>query len=509
MAQERILVVDDEEVIRLLMVDILTDEGYQVETAENGQDALELIKDSGDFVVLFTDILMPQMDGIELIHEARKVCPSLIPIVMTGFGTLQSARAAVKEGAYDYVLKPFSLSDVRSAISLALERYHLENENVRLREATELLNISEKIASIRDEKKLLDFVLKAALERVNAARGSIMVTLPDGKALVVATSIGVPEEHNKTQVQVEKAISGWVVRNAKPLLVRDIRDHPELADLGHQLADTSFMSVPLERKSAPSKRPLSTEANQPHVIAVLNANEKKDATPFTEGDLKILSIIANHAAAAFENVRLIDALDDAHLATFESVALLLEAKDPYTHGHSERVREYSILIARRLGMSEDRIEVLRVGAALHDVGKMGIKDEILNKEGELTEEEWQEIRRHPVVGYEVLLPVRHLTKEHLQLVRGHHERMDGAGYPDGLAGDQLFPLTRIIVVADAYDAMASGRAYRSALPPEEITCELERNAGTQFDPEVARVFVELIRSGEVKPPTAENQKTET
>ena len=121
--QSRILVVDDEAVIRELMGDILTEEGYPVEAAPNGRAALDLLKQFDDFVLLFTDIVMPEMDGIQLIREARLLKPSLIPIVMTGFATLETARAAVKEGAYDYVLKPFSLSEIKLAVSNALERY--------------------------------------------------------------------------------------------------------------------------------------------------------------------------------------------------------------------------------------------------------------------------------------------------------------------------------------------------------------------------------------------------
>ena len=129
----KILVVDDEAVIRELLSDILEDDGYPVETTHNGPSALDLLRKRDDFVLLFTDIMMPEMDGIQLIREARKLRPTLIPIVMTGFATLETARAAVKEGAYDYVLKPFSLSEVKLAVANAIERYRLATENARLR----------------------------------------------------------------------------------------------------------------------------------------------------------------------------------------------------------------------------------------------------------------------------------------------------------------------------------------------------------------------------------------
>ena len=493
----KILVVDDEIVIRTLLVDILDEEGYDVETAGNAREALALLDDPGDFVILFTDIMMPDVNGIELIREARKDHPEIIPIIMTGFGTLETARAAVKEGVYDYVLKPFSISEIKLAVTNAVERHTLLNENARLREITELFNISEAVAAIRDERDLLDFVLRAALERVHAKRGSLMMTTPDGQALQVAASVGLPEEGRKALMPLGAGISGWVAEHVQPLLVQDIEENPRMVAISRKLEDRSFISVPLERKELSGKEHMLSAVDMPRVLGVLNVNEKKSGAQFNEGDLKILSIVANHAAAALENVRLIQDVEAAHLSTLQSITLLLEAKDPYTRGHSERVRDYSALAAQRLGMSEHEVEVLRVGAALHDVGKIGVKDDILNKVGKLTPEEWDMIKRHPLVGYEVLRPVRMLTEEHLQLVRGHHERVDGKGYPDGLKGDEIPPLTRVIVVADAYDAMASDRAYRPALSPSEIRKQLIEFSGTQFAPEVARMFVDLMDSGAI------------
>jgi len=496
--ENKILVVDDEIVIRSLLLDILGEEGYRVETAASARDALEILSRTDDFVILFTDIMMPEVDGIELIRQARKIAPALIPIVMTGFATLETARAAVKEGAYDYVLKPFSLSEVKLAVTNAIDRHRLQNENARLREITELFNISEMITAIRDERELLDFVLRAALERVNASRGSIMLVTPDAEHLEIAAAVGLPDEAMGQTTRIGKGIAGWVAENAQPLLVSDIQRNPGLVEISRHLRDISFISVPLEQKQPPALNG-GHRQDVPRVIGVLNVNEKKGGTSFSDLDLKILSIVANHAAAALANVRLIKNVEDAHLSTLQSMALILEAKDAYTHGHSERVRSYSIWAGRRLGLSEHDIEVLRLGSALHDIGKVGVTDGILNKCGPLTADEFDSIKRHPLIGYDVLLPVRLLSKEHLQLVRGHHERMDGTGYPDGLQGDQLSLMTRIIVVADAYDAMASTRAYRPSLSPFQIIEQLKKYSGTQFDPKVAMAFIEMIERGERLP----------
>lgn len=494
---QKILVVDDESVIRGLLSDILLDEGYTVETAPGGDVALDILRDDGQFILLFTDIIMPEMNGIELIREARMLRPSLIPIVMTGYATLETARAAVKEGAYDYVLKPFSLSEVKLAVSNAFERYNLANENARLREVSQLVEISQAIATIRDERMLLDFVLRASLERVNAERGSLMLTTPKGDELEVAASIGVPKEAAHSVVQIGSGISGWVAAHNMPLFVADIHNHPEIEPLGRGLEEDSFISVPLERKTILDGRREQWDASEPGVVAVLNVTHKRNGSVFSEADLKTLSIIANHASAALENVRLIQDVQRSHLSTLHSMALLIEAKDSYTHGHSERVRNYSVLAAQRLGMSKEAIDSLWLGATLHDIGKIGVNDGVLNKVDKLTDDEWAMIKQHPVIGYDVLKPVRFLSNDHLALVRSHHERVDGRGYPDGLEGDQLSELVRVIAVADAYDAMSSNRAYRAGLSGDQVIQELKRCSNAQFDPQVADLFVDLIASGEI------------
>lgn len=493
----KIMVVDDEAVIRELLQDILSGEGYEVDTMPNAKAALDTLQKSDGYVLLFTDIMMPEMDGITLIREARKIAPSMIPIVMTGFATLETARAAVKEGAYDYVLKPFSLTEIKLAVTNAFERYQLSMENSRLREVNELFNISERIAGFREERELLNYVLEAALERVQARRGSLMLLAPDGQALEIAASVGLPEEARQEPIAVGRGIAGWVAMNGRPLLVENIKRNPELINLSRRLQNASFISVPLERKNPPMTRDPGQDAQR--VLAVLNVTEKTNGQPFSDSDLKMLSIMANQAAAAIENVRLIGDIERAHLTSLESMARLLEAKDAYTHGHSERVRDYCVMAAKQLGLPAPEIETLRLGAMLHDIGKVGVHDGVLNKLDPLTDDEWEMIKMHPVIGYDILKPVHTLTERHLAVVRSHHERLDGSGYPDGLTGADLTPALRIICVADSYDAMATSRAYRPGLPPEAIIEELQHCINrSKLDPDVAALFIKLIQTGEIE-----------
>ena len=173
----------------------------------------------------------------------------------------------------------------------------------------------------------------------------------------------------------------------------------------------------------------------------------------------------------------------------------IEARDPYTRGHSARVTALAEAIAQRLGWSEERLDSLRVGGPLHDIGKLAISDEVLRKEGRLDDHELAEIREHPKIGAKLLLRVAAL-REAIPYVLYHHERWDGTGYPSGKAGEEIPLEARVLAIADAFDAMTSDRPYRRALTREQALAEVERCSGTQFDPRVAAVFLELFAEAE-------------
>ncbi len=483
---ERILIVDDEIVIRELMSDILTDEGFSVASAPNGMAALKMLQESNDFVVLFTDIMMPEMDGIELIRKARLVSPALVPIVMTGYATLETARAAVKEGAYDYVLKPFNLSEIKMSVTNALERCRLSNENASLREITELFNISERIASIRSEDALLEFVLNAALERVEAERGSLMLVSDDGLEMTVARGVGLPQDYDHAAVHVKNSISGWVAENVKPLFVEDIRQEPSVDKLSWQLRDNSFISVPLERKGSALSGP---DACKGRVIAVLNVTEKRNQKTFTEADLKILSIMANHAAAALENVRLLADVEDTQREIVFTLGEIVETRSQETGFHVKRVAEYCKLLGLKCGLSSAEAEILRLASPLHDVGKVGIPDAILNKPGKLSVDEFDIIKTHAQMGYDMLKVTKgHVLQAAAIIALQHHERFDGKGYPNGLSGKDIHIFGRITGIADVFDALGVKRVYKDAWELDRILELFREERGNHFDPDITDVF---------------------
>ena len=184
-------------------------------------------------------------------------------------------------------------------------------------------------------------------------------------------------------------------------------------------------------------------------------------------------------------------LERAYLDTIGILRQTVEAKDPYTRGHSDRVSEYSVLIGKKLGLDEKTLHILKIGGLFHDIGKIGIPDSILLKESKLSDEEYSQIKNHPMIGVHMLGDAAIFT-DILPIVKHHHERYDGRGYPSQLVGENIPYVARIAAVADTFDAMTSKRSYRDSLPIDIVRAEIERCSGTQFDPNIAKVFLDIM-----------------
>ena len=184
-------------------------------------------------------------------------------------------------------------------------------------------------------------------------------------------------------------------------------------------------------------------------------------------------------------------LERAYLDTIGILRQTVEAKDPYTRGHSDRVSEYSVLIGKKLGLDENTLHILKIGGLFHDIGKIGIPDSILLKESKLSDEEYSQIKNHPMIGVHMLGDAAIFT-DILPIVKHHHERYDGRGYPSQLVGEDIPYVARIAAVADTFDAMTSKRSYRDSLPIDVVRAEIERCSGTQFDPNIAKVFLDIM-----------------
>jgi response regulator RpfG family c-di-GMP phosphodiesterase len=470
----RVLVVDDEKFIRDIIADFLGMEGYIVRTAEDGSSAVaELSRARYDMVI--SDLKMPRMGGLDLLREVARTHPDTLTVIMTGFGTVETAIDAMKRGAYDYILKPFKVEEVVHIVQRGLEKRRLTAENLRLREALSLYKVSEAIAASLSLDEVIATVTDSAL---NEVRADLVATwLDDGEGSFFQRSNSPSSDLPASEElgMLDKAAVLQRLESGVPIVEHGARarelfaEHPE-----RQVA--SLALVPLKVRD----RLLGWIA-----VVSLTANKR-----FDEGQRKLLSIVASRAAAAIENARLYEDLQATFQQTIQGLAKTIDKMDRYTSGHSERVARYAVALARWLGLPEDMIGVVRHSALMHDIGKIGCVMN-LNKPGKLTLDEYEIFKRHPVYGREILDPIRFLQPV-LPGVYLHHERWDGRGYPLGLAGKDIPLIARIISVADTYDAMTSDRAYRRALPHEVTVSEIQHCSGSQFDPDVASVFVEQI-----------------
>ena len=333
--QATILIVDDEEGIRRLLSQKLSNQGYQCQVAGSADQALDKLRDNTVGLVLL-DINMPGKSGVELLPEIKAGYPDTAVMMATANTDTSIAIQCMKNGAYDYINKPFNLQEVVLNVERALDKRRLELE-------------------LKDYQQHLEQKVKEQAKKIRAA---------------------------------------------------------------------SFDAI-------------------------------------------------------------------------TSLAYALEAKDKYTSGHSQRVAEISVAIATEMNLPQGSIEKIRLTGLVHDIGKIGVRESVLNKPSQLTDEEFHEIKIHCSVGEHILTPVVE-DEETLKIVRHHHERYDGAGYPDKLRGEQIPLGARILAVADTYDAMTSDRPYRKAMSVETANAEVERCKGIQFDPEVADA---LLRIGKRQPPS--------
>ena len=359
----------------------------------------------------------------------------------------------------------------------------------KLQELSVLYDVSDALANARDIGAVAEEVLAHAAQVISPEWSAYVSHDPErGEARVIATR-GVGEAPQRGWRAVEAESFTWQALNTnESILVPELSDADRMKlrrDVG-TLADrmTTLLAVPT-----------SAGGRARGVVLLLNGSGH---APFTSMDARLVKALASQAAVSASHLSLYQASKDMFFSTVWSLASAVDAKDAYTHGHSRRVAQYSAELGRALGFDAREIERLELSAILHDVGKIGVPEAVLNKPDRLTAAEMAIMRTHPERGAEILASIREM-RDIVPGVLHHHERFDGQGYPNGLKGEGIPLIARMILVADTFDAMTSSRPYRSCLPVQVAIDEIRRCTGTQFDPRLAEVFVDLAERGIIRP----------
>ncbi len=366
------------------------------------------------------------------------------------------------------------------------QQAHLLHTERYVRELDKLLEACRAIHEEKDPERILQGILDTTIRAFQLDECSLLLSDPSTNRFRVynlsALKTGTPVSRaSKTEGQaLEMALNG----EKDCLLPGSLHRPDDCQGVEGGRAVSTAISVPLFLRN--------------EMIGVLNADKRRSGGRFDAHQLKLLYIFASQVAVSVENVRLHENLKEKLLNAVSTLAMALEAKDPYTRGHSQRVSHYSVQIAHELGLDERETEVIRIAGILHDIGKIGIRDEILHKEGKLTEEEWKQIRKHPEVSVSILSRIPDL-KGIIKIIRHHHEHYDGKGYPSGLAGEQIPLGARILAVTDMLDALISDRPYREKITFMEAVEEIRKVSGTQLDPRIVEALDRIVENLSLDP----------
>jgi response regulator RpfG family c-di-GMP phosphodiesterase len=469
----RILVVDDEKYICDLIREMLADEGYQISAAYDADQAFKVLESQNIDLVL-TDLVMTEKSGVDVLNRALRIQPETVVVMMTGQPTIENAVTVLKSGAYDYLMKPFSLENLKATVERGLEKKKLLQENVHLKETVSLYRISEAMGSTMKLDHLLNLILKMVIKELGGDMASILLLDEKSKRLRPKAYLGMsPELVKNGFLAGTDPVSEWVVKNAKPRIFT-----PREARF--------FNGVQRDMVKSLISHPLLARGR---VLGTLNLVRIHQPSPFTPGQLQSLSIIVSKAASAIESSMLYEDLREAYLDTLTALANAVEARDLYTRGHTERVWYMAESLATQMSWGEEKIQEVRMGSILHDIGKIGVPDAILNKRGPLNKREFEIMKAHTSQGVTILGGIEFL-KPAYPYVLYHHERYDGKGYPEGLKGEDIPMEGRLMAVVDTFDAITSERPYRRRRNLRKAVKEIRDNSGTQFDPFVVDIFLD-------------------
>lgn len=325
-------------------------------------------------------------------------------------------------------------------------------------------------------------VVEASCDLISSPRGSLMIHDPVTDELRICAAKNISKEVvENTRIKPGLGIAGRAFQTGETIFVTDPAQNNQYKDyIGKEEQKDPFIAIPLKLKEKP--------------FGVLNLHLSREKESFTDYDLKFLTLLAGETAITLENIKLYESLENFYLEMVQTLARVIDAKDSYTGDHAGRARQKARRLAEELHMPAQMLRYVEYAALLHDIGKIGIDGAILSKPGKLTNEEYEEIKKHPAIGYQILSPI-HFLGPVSQMVLYHQEWFNGMGYPEGLKGEEIPLGARIVATIDAWDAMRSDRPYRKALSVEIAEDQLVKGSGKQFDPDVVKAFLKLEKDG--------------
>ena len=511
-----VLIIDDEPEICDVIDKALSDQDFRCTVETRPQIAKRLLAE-GDFNAVVCDVSMPGMSGLDLLVEARRFQPETPFILVTGYSSLEGAKQAIREGAFEYIEKPFDLGHLCAVVQQAVTAPPTAGATSDVVVAGGADGTRDALTGLATPRVLYEHLSKVRLASVADRRNCTLMLLDLDNFAEVNRMFGY-------------AFGDEILRKVAQRICWRLQPSVTICRLGDDrfavvLADTTEDQALMQAKSlcrAIREMPLQWQG---HGITVsLSAGLAETAAGFALSESELLTrarqalkeakragsgavraygqfhqqamgqveLLASGLNMAAEEAEKIER--QLRLACLESVGALVsavEAKDPHTRRHSDQVAYYGEQLARHMDLPGDLVEAIRVAALVHDVGKIGIPDTVLTKPGRLTDEEFDLIKGHPAMGANILQKISLLGGES-QLVRYHHENWDGSGYPDRLAGEDIPLGARVIQVADAIDAMLMRRTYKEPFPVEKVLSELRSGRGRQFAPAFADAAVEWL-----------------
>ncbi|MBZ0271641.1 response regulator [bacterium] len=485
-----VLIVEDDDTIREALAAYLTRAGFMVSQAENGVRGLDVARERA-FDVIVSDVMMPEMNGLAFLEQARIIHPDCAVILITGYADLSVAIEAMKKGAADFVSKPFQFEYLEGVIRGILRKRGADKPETReaiserleqkVQELSMLQSINELMEDLPGAEDIFANLCDMATKICGAGAAAYYLFDRDTNVFTLhkihpqLSEIGRPGS-----IRLPRIVADTLARDRQPLRFAE----PAGIDFYR-----SVVGPAADRPRAVVLAPLFV---RDEYFGLLSVEDKIASVAFTEDDVSYIRLFLKKAGMAIENRALYETIYNNLISTLHSLVSTIEAKDPYTRLHSDRVTRLAVMIGEEMGCADEDLESLRFTGMLHDIGKIGVSDAVLQKKGPLTAQEFESIKLHPIIGEKILTPLNMMPHERA-VIRNHHERWDGRGYPDGLAGADIPFLTRILCLADAYDAMTSDRVYRSGLPHETAMKEIIDNAWKQFDGNVVNAFLSICK----------------